>query len=245
MQKQPARSARTVTLWVAAFSLVAGSAVLPAREPAAATNPLSAFFNRNDQPLKQYRAYRRMHAAADKGNHEAWMEAWTELKDGHFSYQVVNERGSDLVRGKVLKAMLEREEELVNSGNTDKGELTSDNYEFSEAGRNSEGSHVVEIKPKRKDVLLVDGHAVLNDGGDLVRVEGRLAKNPSFWTSLVNVIRHYARIDGVRVPISTETTAKVKFAGVSQLDVQYDYETINGRPVSVAAHRALPPPNLP
>ena len=241
MQKQPARSARTVTLWVAAFSLVAGSAVLPAREPAAATNPLSAFFNRNDQPLKQYRAYRRMHAAADKGNHEAWMEAWTELKDGHFSYQVVNERGSDLVRGKVLKAMLEREEELVNSGNTDKGELTSDNYEFSEAGRNSEGSHVVEIKPKRKDVLLVDGHAVLNDGGDLVRVEGRLAKNPSFWTSLVNIVRRYARIGGVRVPVATETTAKVKFVGTSQLQVVYDYQTINGRPVAVTEMQSAGP----
>ena len=241
MQKQPARSARTVTLWVAAFTLVAGSAVLPAREPAAAANPLAAFFNRHDQPLKEYRAYRRMHAASDKGNHEAWMEAWTELKGGRFTYQIVNERGSDMVRGKVLKAMLEREEELVNSGNTDKGELTSDNYEFSEAARGSDGSHVVEIKPKRKDVLLVDGRAVLNDGGDLVRVEGRLAKNPSFWTSLVNIVRRYARIGGVRVPVATETTAKVKFVGTSQLQVVYDYQSINGRPVAVTEmHSATP-----
>ena len=234
MRKQSAQSARTVTMWVAAFTLIAGSAVLPAREAAAVANPLSAFFSRHDQPLKQYRAFRRMHAASEKGNHEAWMEAWTELKDGRFSYQIVSERGSDMVRGKVLRAVLEREEELVNSGNTEKGELTQDNYEFAEVGRDSDGAHVVEIKPKRKDVLLVDGKAVLNDGGELVRVEGRLSKNPSFWTSLVNIVRRYARIGGVRVPVATETSAKVKFVGASQLEMTYHYETINGRPVSVS-----------
>src|SRR3982751_1850889 len=241
MRKQPARSARTITMWVAAFTLVAGSAVLPAREPAAFSNPISAFFARTEQPLRQYRAFRRMHAADEKGNHEGWMEAWTELKDGRFSYEVVSERGSDMVRGRVLKAVLEREAELVNSGNTDKGELTADNYEFSEAGRDSDGSHVVEIKPKRKDVLLVDGRAVLNDRGELVRVEGRLAKNPSFLTSLVNIVRRYARVGGVRVPVATETTAKVKFVGTAQLEVTYNYHTVNGRAIGVSELRPAPP----
>jgi len=104
-----------------------------------------------------------------------------------------------------------------------------------------DGERYVTLKPKRKDVLLVDGRMVFShDGSELLRVEGRLAKNPSFWTSLVNIIRHYARLDGVRVPVATESTAKVKFAGIAYLDVRYEYETINGRPVSVEARRALP-----
>jgi hypothetical protein len=57
----------------------------------------------------------------------------------------------------------------------------------------------------------------------------------------VDVIRHYARLDGVRVPVSIESVAKVKFAGVSQLDVRYEYQTINGRPVSLAARRTVAP----
>ena len=158
-----------------------------------------------------------MHASTEKAKHEAWLEAWTELKDGRFSYQIVSERGSEAVRGKVLRAMLEREDELVNSGNMVKGDLTPANYEFSEPARDADGARVVQLKPKRNDPLLVDGRAVLNDGGDLVRVEGRLSKNPSFWTSLVNIVRRYARIGGVRVPVATETTAKVKFVGTSQL----------------------------
>lgn len=232
MRNPPARSARRVTLWVAAFTLVAGSAVLPARETAYG-NPLSNFFSRTEQPLKQYRAYRRMHASTERAKHEAWLEAWTELENGHFSYEVVSERGSEAVRSKVLRAILAREQDLVNSGGGEKGDLTAANYEFSEGGRDMDGSRVVQLKPKRNDVLLVDGRAVLNDGGEVVRVEGRLAKNPSFWTSLVNIVRRYARIGGVHVPVATETTAKVKFVGTSQLEVLYDYETINGRPVGM------------
>jgi hypothetical protein len=68
-----------------------------------------------------------------------------------------------------------------------------------------------------------------------MRVEGKLAKNPSFWTSLVNIVRRYARIGGVRVPVATETTAKVKFIGTAQMDVTYDYQTVNGRPIAVSA----------
>jgi hypothetical protein len=53
------------------------------------------------------------------------------------------------------------------------------------------------------------------------------------------VIRHFAKVDGVLVPIATESVAKVKFAGQSRLDVEYEYESINGRPVSVLARRTL------
>ena len=232
MRNLTGQSSRTASMWVIAFTLVAGSAVLSAAG-AGVSNPLSSLFNRSEQ-LHEYRALRRMHASTEKASHEAWLEAWTELKGGRFTYQIVSERGSEAVRGKVLRAMLEREADLVNSGNVAKGDLTPQNYEFSEASRDADGTRVVQLKPKRNDPLLVEGRAVLSDGGDLVRVEGRLSKNPSFWTSLVNIVRRYARVGGVRVPVATETTAKVKFVGASQLEVLYEYESVNGRPVAVS-----------
>jgi hypothetical protein len=228
-------------LWVVTFSLFAGSAVLPARESASARNPISSFFSRAEQPLQEYRAFRRMHATSDSGKYEAWLEAWTEVKDGRFSYQIVSERGSDAARGKVLRPMLAREQEIVNNGDGRKSELTPDNYEFTEAGRDGDGARVVQIKPRRADVSLVDGRAVLNEGGDLLRVEGKLSKNPSFWTSLVNIVRRYARIGGVRVPVATETTAKVKFVGTAQLEVLYDYASVNGRQVALIEQRSAMP----
>ena len=221
--------------WVIAFTLLAGSTVMPVHATSDfANNPISRFFSRNEQPLREYRAYRRMHASSANSKYEAWLDAWTELKDGKFSYQIVSERGSDTVRNRVLHAVLDREQELVNSGAGAKGDLTLENYEFSEGGRDADGSRVVQIKPRRNDVLLVDGRAVLNDRGELMRVEGKLAKNPSFWTSLVNIVRRYARIGGVRVPIATETTAKVKFVGTAQMQVVYDYQSVNGRAIAVS-----------
>ena len=218
--------------------ILAGATMPVSGDAVNGSSSATRFLAQADEPLTQYRAYRRMHARSERFNQEAWLEAWTEMDRGGFRYEIVSETGSDYVRNKVLRAVLKREQELFAAGHTERAQLTADNYEFTDAEAAADGLRYVLLKPKRKDVLLVDGRMVLShDGKDLLRVEGRLSKNPSFWTSLVNVIRHYAKLDGVRVPVSTESIAKVKFAGLSRLDVTYEYESINGRAVSVTARR--------
>ena len=227
---------RFTALCVIAFTLAAAATVELAAAPGdrKAASPLP----HAEQPLSQYRALRRMHAWSERFNQEAWMDAWTSLENGRFKYTVVSERGSDTIRKKVLHAMLDREQDLVNSGECARADLTEQNYDFDDPAVGADGATVVPIKARRKDVLLVDGRMVLDPAsGDLLRVEGRLAKNPSFWTSLVNIVRRYARVAGVRVPVSTDTTAKIKFAGTSQLEVRYEYESVNGRPAGVVAAR--------
>ncbi len=235
MRQQALQHGASHRYWVATFTLLAALAVgtAPAAKDAPATNVSPAL--QPDPALQQYRALRRMHARSEKFNHEGWMEAWTELDAKGFRYEVVSERGSDTVRKKVLRALLERERELIAANESERSELTEDNYTFATETAGP-GVRYIEIKPKRKDVTFVDGRIVLSeDGREVVRVEGVLSKSPSFWTNSVNVIRHYARLDGVRVPIATESVAKVKFAGLSKLEVEYEYESINGRPVSTAA----------
>jgi hypothetical protein len=232
------RNAGRLALWVAGFTLSA-TVVLPAALPTESSNiSASRVLSRHDEPLESFRCFRRMHAWADRLGQEGWLDAWTELKGGAFRYTVVQERGSDTVRSKVLHAILEREADAVNAGEVARGDLTPENYDFGTAGVSEDGSRYVSLRPKRKDVMLVDGRMVLSpDGSDLVRVEGRLSKNPSFWTTLVNVVRHYGRLGGVRVPTAVESTAKVRFAGTAQLEIFYEYETVNGRPVSLSAQR--------
>jgi hypothetical protein len=189
-----------------------------------------------EAPLKQYRAFRRMHAKNDRFNQEAWIDAWTELDGGAFKYEIASERGSEYIRNKVLRTLLTREQELVNNGESGRADLSHDNYVFEEGSTESDGFRYVLLKPKRKDILLVNGRMVLNPAGtELLRVEGTLAKNPSFWTSTVNIVREFAMVDGVRVPISTATIAKLKFAGQANMDVSYEYQSVNGRPVEGAA----------
>jgi hypothetical protein len=239
-QRRGENQARQLSQWVIAATLLlaAAAGTTAAARPDETSSSYPSI--RDPQPLRQYRAYRRMHARSEHFGQEAWLEAWTQLDGQNFTYSIVSENGSDYIRNRVLKAVLKREQELVADGECRRSELTPENYTFAET-TTGDGERYVTLKPKRKDVLLVDGRMVLSqDGTELLRVEGRLSKNPSFWTSLVNVIRHYARIDGVRVPIATESVAKVKFAGTAHLDVRYEYETINGRPVSIAARRTVP-----
>lgn len=189
--------------------------------------------------LIEYRGVRRMHAKSDKLGQEATLEAWTELDAQGFRYTVLEERGSEYVRNKVLRAVLQREHDMIAAGQAERAAITEDNYVFGEESLSDDGLREVPIKPRRKEVTLVDGRLVLGPDGSLLRIEGRLAKNPSFWTSLVTIKRHFATVDGVRVPVSTESVAKLRFAGQSRLDVSYEYESINGRPVTVATRRVL------
>ena len=224
-------------LWVAAFTLAAASAAATATlaETFSETRTSSVPALVADSNLHQYRALRRMHAVSERFDHEGWMDAWTELDSDGFRYQIVAERGSDTVRNKVLRALLKREQELIAQKDFGRGELTPENYEFGAETSGPGGVRYVLIKPKRKDSMLIDGRMVLSPEGDLLRVEGLLAKNPSFWTSQVHITRHYARVEGVRVPIATESIAKVKLAGRSRLNVAYEYESVNGRLVTTAA----------
>jgi hypothetical protein len=73
---------------------------------------------------------------------------------------------------------------------------------------------------------------VTSTDADIVRVEGRMVKSPSFWTTRVDVVKRYARIAGVRVPVRLDTTAHVRFAGTSTMSMTYTYEMINGKEVS-------------
>jgi hypothetical protein len=69
------------------------------------------------------------------------------------------------------------------------------------------------------------------DDGDLVRVEGVLAKMPSWWTKRVEITLRYARIDGVRVPVEMASRADVRIAGDSSFSMTYYYTMINGRAI--------------
>jgi hypothetical protein len=67
------------------------------------------------------------------------------------------------------------------------------------------------------------------DDGALVRLQGRLAKSPSFWVKNVDIVRSYERIDGHVVPVALQTTAQVRLLGEATLRMTYVYSEIDGR----------------
>jgi len=184
-------------------------------------------------PPFQYRALRHLDARNEHFGVAGWMDAWTEVDHaGGFRYQVVAEGGSGYIRSRVLRAALAGEQKMWMSGDSAKAALTRDNYIFEERAPHADALATLGVTPLRKDVLLVNGSVFVNpDDADLVRVEGKLSRTPSFWTRRVEVVRRYERINGIRVPVAIESIAQVLIAGRSTFKMTYEYEAINGEHV--------------
>ena len=205
---------------------------------AAIADPVQRFLAHPDEKLTQYRAKRHLTARNARFNKEGWMDAITELDPEHgFRYTIVAEDGSGIIRNRVLRKALEAEQQAMSDGEASKSAISPANYQIAFGDHDSgAGLDRLRIIPLRKDRMLVNGTiSVLAADGELVRIEGQLAKTPSFWTNSVNIVRRYGRIEGVHVPLSIESTANLKIAGDSVFAMTYTYETVNGKPVPAAA----------
>ena len=227
-------------LFVALTALTAFVAAAPPPSPAALEPALHRFLSRADEPLVAYRGTRRLEGHNERFNVSGWMVIATQLTADGFHYQVIEEGGSDLIRGRVFRSMLENEEQIFANGDAARSSFTATNYDLTTAETGEPGLVKLFARPKRKDVTLIDGAVYITDSdADLVRVEGRLAKSPSFWTRRVDVVKQYGRVAGLRVPVRIESTAQIRFAGTSTMTMTYDYEMING--VNVSSTRATAP----
>jgi hypothetical protein len=220
------RPITTFTLLLA-LSAFAGAGGLSVQQP---PTVLDRFLTRSDAAPVAYRALRHLEARNQHFGASAWMDVWTEADlSGGFRYQVATEGGSAYIRRRVFLAALDGEQKMWREGEPKRSQLNHTNYSFKDNGLADGGLASLAITPKRKDVLLVDGWLfVTQDDGDLVRIEGQLSKNPSFWTRRVEIVRRYERVGGVHVPVETESVAQVLIAGRSTFRMTYEYETING-----------------
>ena len=167
-----------------------------------------------------------------------WMEVATELGEDGFHYRVIREGGSEMIRRRVFRSILDNEEQLFATRDAERASFSAVNYDLTSAASDEPGIVKLFARPKRRDVTLIDGAVYITDtDADPIRAEGRLAKNPSFWTKRVDVVKQYGRIGGCRVPVRVDSTAQMRLAGTSTLTMTYDYEMING--VTVAPSRAV------
>src|SRR5262249_857625 len=161
------------------------------------------------------RARRHLEASSRGGKMTGQLDALTTLlPNGEFSFEVLHESGSMLIRERVLRAALLEEQGNHADAKLAESDFTRDNYDF-RLDDSRDGELVrIGLAPRRKSQLLISGAAfVRRDDADLVTIEGVLSKRPSFWTRRVAITRHYSRIDGVRVPVEVKLNADVLFVG--------------------------------
>lgn len=179
----------------------------------------------------QYSASRRLEASGV--GQRGWLNVETRFTPASgLQYEVTAEGGSGYIRTRVLRSLLDEEQRLIARGGAPGAAISSSNYQFSPEGVNEEGFVVVNLKPLRKDRSLIIGQIFLTPfEGELERVEGRIAKNPSFWVTRTNIVRSYRRINGVLMPVLLETTAQLRLLGSSALRMTYRYSHIDEQPV--------------
>jgi hypothetical protein len=243
MSRGLSRSVLLIAVAVIAFGHVRAAE----READTAAGPvLQRFLTIDDPTPTEYRALRHLDAKAEHFVSSAWMDVWTEADRNGFRYRIAAEGGSDSIRSRVFRALLETERQSWASGAPDRAGVTPVNYTFEDLGPRTDGLAGLRVKPKRKDVLLVDGAIFLQPAdGDLVRMEGQLSKAPSFWTRRVEIVRSYRRFLGVRMPVALESIANVMIYGRSAFTMTYEYESINGQRVGTAQLRAVGAPAHP
>ena len=236
-----ARSALTMGMgWGCALALRgAGTAVercrpRPAGRAPADARPSTVPF-KPEPPVRSYVAIRRLESDNQRHQQEAWLVVRTELKeDGAFTWQVLDEGGSEFIRNRVLRRGA-REGGAGASrrpGPPRRPDRRQLHVLHADAGgRRGPRGH----RARRREDMLVKGELLMSPEGELLRVEGDLVKRPSFWTKSVHLVRHYGRVDGTHVPVRLDMVAQVRIVGASRLSMTYQYLQINGRPVQDAS----------
>ena len=188
------------------------------------------------------RSTRELRAGTKSGKHEGWMAVDTvQGSTGEFTWTVLTEGGSERTRNKVFRELLQAEAQAWRDGSKDAAALTPANYEFVPLPSATQGPVRIQLKPRREDARLVDGTLIVSEDGRPIRLEGRLAKSPSFWVRNVTIVKHFAQIGDIALPTSIESVADVRFVGQSTFSMRYDYRELNGRNVSEAVASAVTP----
>jgi hypothetical protein len=143
-------------------------------------------------------------------------------------FEVVSAEGWKAAQKHVLQKMLATESEASSPEMRLKARLSPENYEFFMAKTALLGDrmvYVIDVVPRRRDERLFEGQIWI-DAQDyaLAKVEGKPAKNPSFWTTSVHFVHTYQKSGPFWFPASTESVTDVRIFGATSLTIHYfDY----------------------
>jgi hypothetical protein len=189
------------------------------------------------RPNVTLKAIRELRAGTLSGKHQGWMNVETIIDASNgFNWRVIDEGGSERTRKQVLQKMMRVEAEAAQRGSEDAAALTPANYSFHRLPSTRPGQFDIALEPRREDPRLIVGTLTVRSNGTPIRLEGRLAKSPSFWVKSVTVVKRYESIGGVSLPTTLESIADVKFVGQSSISMQYRYREVNGHAIAASLH---------
>jgi hypothetical protein len=158
---------------------------------------------------------------------------------GEHSYTIEKASGSS--RGEQVVRRILDQETRANEHQLRAAAVTRDNYDFSylgEAAIDGRPCYRLGLEPKRKEKDLVVGEALVDQRTLQVRrIEGDMAKTPSWWLKKVHVTMAFKDVRGAWLQTNMQAVADVRIFGPHTLSS----ELIDYRPADVVAMRTAQP----
>jgi hypothetical protein len=140
-------------------------------------------------------------------------------KDYHIQKASGSKRGEQIVR-----RLLDREVKASSPESETRSALTRENYDFIYLGEtlfDGEACFRLELKPKKKAIDVIAGEALVDKKSFFIRrIEGDIAKTPSWWLKRVHVILLFADFQGAWLQTSMQAVADVRLVGQHTLTSQ-------------------------
>lgn len=145
--------------------------------------------------------------------------------------------GSKLIIDKVLRKLLQAEEEAQSSDGQRRTALSDENYDFKMVGYESSGQrrmYVLDVVPKTKSKFLFRGRVWVDaDDFAVARLVAEPARNPSFWTKNSQIEQAYQKMGDFWLPERNHSTSSMRMGGRAELTIEYQsYKITASEPVS-------------
>jgi len=152
----------------------------------------------------------------------------TCLRDGSKQFETISETGWGGARKHVFPRLLEAETEASRPGLRERSRLIPENYVFEMIGTEyveERPAYVIAIAPKTPNKYLMQARIWIDaDEFAIVRIEGKPAKNPSFWTKSVHFVHKYEKRGSFWFPVSDRSVTDVRVFGSTEVTIEYfDY----------------------
>ena len=144
---------------------------------------------------------------------------------GGKTFRTLSEEGSKAIRELVIRRFLDEQHELSGASSRREILVTSANYVFTNRMDTSIGGHEAfrfDIAPHVRGPHVLEGQAWFDRASyQLVRITGRPAESPSFWTGRPVLTRDYTEVEGFELPSHLEAEAHSPFFGKTTVTIQY------------------------
>jgi hypothetical protein len=212
------------------------AAVAAAQDPGkrlpSANDVVAKMMERDNQRQATFRGYtsaRRYVLENERHHKRAEMLVTVNCSDnGSKRFETVSASGWGAARNHVFPRLLESESEASLPDVRERSRITPENYSFEMVGRdfvNQRPAYVMAITPKTSNKYLVEGKIWIDlDDYAIVRIEGKPAKNPSFWIKGVRFVHTYQQNGPFWLPVFDRSVTDARILGATELTIEYfDY----------------------